>query len=81
MLAIFLDYGADVNQANVNGLTPLHNASCNGRVSSVKLLLERGADIFARNNQGLTAFQVAGAENKNHKKAVENMFHDLTKNK
>ncbi|CAG9536719.1 unnamed protein product, partial [Cercopithifilaria johnstoni] len=36
--------GANVSQADDNGLVPLHNASSFGHVDVVKILLENGAD-------------------------------------
>ncbi|KAF8333012.1 ankyrin repeat-containing domain protein [Cantharellus anzutake] len=40
--------GADVKAANDNNITPLHYAASKGRVEIGKLLIERGADINAR---------------------------------
>ncbi|CAG9539904.1 unnamed protein product, partial [Cercopithifilaria johnstoni] len=40
--------GANVSQADDNGLVPLHNASSFGHVDVVKILLENGADTNGR---------------------------------
>ncbi|KAI0270955.1 hypothetical protein BGY98DRAFT_937279 [Russula aff. rugulosa BPL654] len=39
--------------------TPLHTASACGALEVVRLLLERGADVETKNNDGKTAFQEA----------------------
>lgn len=41
-----LDKGANVNQANIWGWSPLAIACARGHDAVVKLLLERGADIM-----------------------------------
>lgn len=41
------------------GRTPLHEAARRGRYGAVKVLLQAGADIKARNAAGLTPFQAA----------------------
>ena len=41
-----------------DGATPLHSAAFLGRVDVAKLLLENGADIRARNNDGVTPVDV-----------------------
>ena len=40
-----LDAGADVNQADTSGRTPLMFASLNGHMAVAEMLLERGADV------------------------------------
>eukprot|EP01065_Artemidia_motanka_P025861 TRINITY_DN30808_c0_g1_i1.p1 TRINITY_DN30808_c0_g1~~TRINITY_DN30808_c0_g1_i1.p1 ORF type:complete len:682 (+),score=218.68 TRINITY_DN30808_c0_g1_i1:65-2047(+) len=40
--------GADIEKADSNGTTPLHNASFNGHLPIVKLLLDKGAAIDVR---------------------------------
>ncbi|VDK73322.1 unnamed protein product [Litomosoides sigmodontis] len=51
--------GANVDQADDNGLVPLHNASSFGHVDVVKILLENGADINARDHWGFTPLHEA----------------------
>ena len=45
---VLLDHGADVDNANPTGWTPLVQAGYSGRVDCVKLLLDNGADTEAR---------------------------------
>lgn len=59
-LRLFLDHGADPNLSNHQGDRLVHWAITNGRrVDFIQLLAERGADLRARNSQGLTPFQLA----------------------
>jgi ankyrin repeat protein len=51
--------GADVNAAQRLGYTPLMAAAQNGMAATVQLLLARGADPRARNDDVLTAAELA----------------------
>jgi hypothetical protein len=51
--------GANIEAKNYQGETPLHNASCNGRLLVVKVLVSGGANILARNNDGGLPIQQA----------------------
>lgn len=42
-----IDAGIDINKAGDLGYTPLHVACMKGNAEMVKLLIDRGADIFA----------------------------------
>ena len=53
-VAAALSLGSDINGTNPAGETALHIASNQGYDSVVKLLVERGADLNARNAKGLT---------------------------
>jgi ankyrin repeat protein len=53
-VATALSLGADINATNPAGETALHTASAQGYDSVVKLLVERGADLNARNARSLT---------------------------
>jgi len=44
---LFLELGADINARNNDNNTPLHSAAENGNANSVKLLIAKGADVFA----------------------------------
>jgi ankyrin repeat protein len=53
-----IDAGIDVNKAGDLGYTPLHVACMEGNAEMVKLLIEKGADIFAL-NEGDAPFATA----------------------
>jgi len=51
----FLANGADVNAPQVGDFTtPLHDAALNGHKEVAELLIEKGADVNAKNNDGET---------------------------
>ncbi|MCA9775410.1 MAG: ankyrin repeat domain-containing protein [Candidatus Eremiobacteraeota bacterium] len=69
---VLLRYGADPNQTNMNGNTPLHmladetgrfpnrrEVTADRHVRLANLLIESGSDVTARNSQGLTAEELA----------------------
>ena len=58
-MSILLDSGADINAADNNGFTACMIASDRGHSSIVFLLLDRGADIHAKNiiDNGLKGFK------------------------
>jgi len=49
----------DVNVANIYGLTPLINATRKGYEEIVKMLVENGADLTLKDNEGRTALKWA----------------------
>ncbi|MEZ5355313.1 MAG: ankyrin repeat domain-containing protein [Bryobacteraceae bacterium] len=51
--------GANVNQTQQNGFTPLHAAAMNGDEPCVRLLLENNADRTARSDTSQTALDMA----------------------
>jgi ankyrin repeat protein len=53
-VATALSLGSDINGTNPAGETALHIASAQGYDAVVRLLVERGADLNARNAKGLT---------------------------
>ena len=53
-----IDAGIDVNKAGDLGYTPLHVACMQGNAEMVKLLIDRGADLFAL-SEGDTPFTTA----------------------
>ena len=60
--------GADVNQANSDGVTPLYIAACNGHEGCVALLIQAGADVRKANKNGWTPMKIA--TNKKREKVV-----------
>lgn len=48
MVALLLDFGADIGQRGFNDYTPLHYAAATDDVAAIRLLLEHGADLQAR---------------------------------
>ena len=51
---ILLDAGADVNEANPAGDTPMHAAAANGFTAVIELLDDRGAKLNAKNQRDQT---------------------------
>uniref|UniRef100_A0A034V5X0 Protein phosphatase 1 regulatory subunit 12B n=1 Tax=Bactrocera dorsalis TaxID=27457 RepID=A0A034V5X0_BACDO len=49
-----LESGADINTANVDGLTALHQACIDDNLEMVEFLIEHGADINRQDNEGWT---------------------------
>lgn len=56
---VLLDKGADVNGVGLYGFTPLSTAAGALEVEIVIMLLQRGADVFARDEIGRTALLTA----------------------
>ena len=56
-----VEKGADVNSASANSfkVTPLHSAAAISNYSLVKMLVENGADVDARQQAGFTALHAA----------------------
>ncbi len=50
---------ADVNAADHEGNTPLHNAAARGDVEMIKYLVSKGADVTAVNREGYTTADMA----------------------
>lgn len=59
---VALELGNDVNQANKQGDTPLHGAGWRGANAIVQLLVDRGANLLAKNTAGMTPLQIANGE-------------------
>lgn len=52
--------GMDVNQVNSMGITALHGAANRGSDDIIRFLVEKGADLNARDNEGRSALDWAG---------------------
>lgn len=52
-LKYLIENGGNVNTISKFGGTPLHNAAAIGNQKAVNLLIQAGADVSVRNNQGL----------------------------
>lgn len=64
LIDFLLQEGLDINQRDSSiGMTPLHCAVFNERIESMRLLIDRGADIHARNACGQTALLIASQAN------------------
>ena len=69
-----LNCGAELNVRQVGGLTPLHHAVSRGSLVLVEMLIEEGADPFLKDDQGVSASDLAKnlkAENENGEVPVE----------
>lgn len=66
LVKILLDYGANPNVIDGNGLySPLSEVCVTNRVSTAKLLLQHGADVNYQHNKSETALTVAAKSCKN----------------
>jgi hypothetical protein len=54
-----VELGNDVNSVNSDKETPLHGAAFRGLNEVIKILVDRGADINARDYRGRTAYRMA----------------------
>jgi len=69
--ALLIERGADLNAQISDGQSVLATAAYRGHQSVVALLLEKGADTSIRNNQGLTAAELA---NKHYQTGMANLI-------
>ena len=59
---LLLDRGANIEEKDNYGITPIHRAAWEGQTDTVEFLLDRGANIEEKNNRGYTPIHSA-AEN------------------
>jgi ankyrin repeat protein len=58
-VAVLLDAGADINAVNEANFTALHGAAFRGLNEVIKILVDRGANINARDFRGRTPYRLA----------------------
>jgi ankyrin repeat protein len=58
-VAALVARGADVNEKDADGITPLMQAASAGRLEILRLLIEAKADVAARNAGGASALTAA----------------------
>ena len=63
IVALLLDFGANMHAVNVGGNTPLHVAASRNSKESTKWLLTRGSNLEAPNKNGKTPLEVAQQSN------------------
>jgi len=66
IVRLLLDEKADPNNADTNGMTPLHEAAAGGLSTVVRWLIDAGAGVNARNKRGETPIAIAKSF-QNHK--------------
>jgi ankyrin repeat protein len=65
MVVLLLSLGAKIDLADEQGATPLITTACTGAVDTMKILLERGAQIESRFGEGLSTPLHCAAHNGN----------------
>jgi ankyrin repeat protein len=58
-VTLLIDAGAEVNQADNKGKTPLMLAARNGNLDLAKILIDNGADVNQKDKDGKSALQLA----------------------
>lgn len=71
-----IEQGADVNERDVTGNTPLFRAASYGYTDIVRRLLAKKADVDSRNNNGDTPLMGAAASYSNNRDAVVRLLLD-----
>jgi ankyrin repeat protein len=59
MARLFLSKGANPNARSVIGRTPLFSAVVDSQVNMVRLLVDNGADVNARDDRGTAVLRLA----------------------
>ncbi|XP_071261306.1 protein phosphatase 1 regulatory subunit 12A-like isoform X3 [Salvelinus alpinus] len=60
-VALLLRQGADINHANIDGLTALHQACIDENAEMVQFLVESGSDVNRGDNEGWTPLHAAAS--------------------
>ena len=63
VITTLIDAGSDPNAVTNTGRTPLHVACLNGKYASAEVLLQHGADIWKKSNDGTNAIDYAKQNN------------------
>ena len=61
IVQLLISYGADVNDHDEQGFTPLHECANNGDPEMTQFLLDNGARLDVRDDRGMTPLQLAAA--------------------
>ena len=59
IVQFLIDNKAKVNEPDLFNVTPLHNAIQKEETEIVQILLQAGADLYAKNDQGVTPIDLA----------------------
>ena len=70
VLRLLLENGGDPNVATLNGLTPLNAAALRGDVDAMRLLIDKGAHVDAKNGAGATALMGAATQRQRQRRAA-----------
>lgn len=57
-----MEKGADVNATDAANWMPIHYAALEDRKDVIRLLITKGASVFARNNRGEKASEIADGQ-------------------
>jgi ankyrin repeat protein len=79
LVTYLLDYGADVNEKDDNGLTPLMWAAMRNDKNTALLLLQRGADPRIKSDQGADVLSIAVMQKKvSFTRVMQKVFLEFT---
>lgn len=59
MMSTLIESGADLDQRDRNGMSPLHHCVNEGRLEPLRFLLEKGADPNVRDSNGVTCMNLS----------------------